>query len=337
MNQIDSTRATALLERHNPVELAELVSDEDMGTARAKIERLITATATNPVADLTTESRTDERRRSRRRRSVARVATVGGAFAAAAAIFVLAAGGGPATQSASAQTISKALRALQAPSGSVLHIDMTMTHASTGHPTYTWRQETYDELNSPWQELTIDRQYPGTPAGTAATNNELYDPNTNTLFAPPISPAPPQVQITPAQWAHMTPTQRKAVIALDESDRGRPFMSQYIQQLKTKLASRQARVHGEATIDGQQTIKITFPGSTEVDYVNRATYAPVETIEGTPTSSDGITTSVFHTFEYLPVAKNAGIFNLETSRPTAKLNTSLADYRAANNRLFPNG
>ena len=314
MNQNDAMRATALLERANPVELTGLVSDDDLNAARAEIERRVAGAAPDTVAHAIGEhARRDTQRATRRRRTAVRLATVGLA-AAGVALFALSSGGGPATQSASARTISKALRALDAPSDSILHINFTGTSSYPDGHSWTWTEDSWDELDSPWRQLTVDEQQPGTPAGTAATYNELYDPTTNTLFAPPLPPTAPRVHITAAQWAAMTPQERNGVTAMNNSLH-HPWMSQYIDQLKAKLARGQARLDGKAKIDGQQTIKITFPGSTEIDYVSPTTYLPVEISEGTPTSSAGITTYMFHTFEYLPAATSAGVFNLRSRAP----------------------
>jgi hypothetical protein len=46
---------------------------------------------------------------------------------------------------------------------------------------------------------------------------------------------------------------------------------------------------------------------------------------------------VYHTFEYLPAAGNAGLLSLTVQHPSARIDTSLSDFRAADNRLFPNG
>jgi hypothetical protein len=354
MNQNDSRRAVALLERANPVELADLVSQDELDTARAEIQRLIAGAGTDTVAHVTAgHARSDTRRATgtatRRRRSAARLATVALAAAAAVAIFALSSGAGPATQSAYAQTISKVLRALQAPTGSILHVDFTGTTSYPDGHRWTWAQDSWTELDSPWIQLTVDQGSPGTPAGTASTYSELYDPTTNTVFKPPVPQSPPAgqitpghltaAQITPGQLSHLTPAQRRELPQLIHAINHpwKAWMSQYIDQLKGNLRSGQARLDGNATIDGQRTIKITFPGSSEVDYVAASTYVPVKITQGAPTSRDGMTTYVFHTFEYLPAATNARVFNLGATHPTAKVDTSLANYRAAINKLYPNG
>lgn len=91
-------------------------------------------------------------------------------------------------------------------------------------------------------------------------------------------------------------------------------------------------------LDGRVAIKISFARSDEIDYVAAdGSYVPIETIQGTPSSPDGQTTNVFHTFEFLPVAGNAKLLSLTAQHPSAAINRSLADFRAAGKRLFSNG
>lgn len=337
MSDNDSLRATALLEDQNPVALDGLVSGDELDAARIRIQQLIADAAPSPAAGGTAEQRRRGTtwRRSGRGRSLARLTAAGLAIGTGAAAIAITTSTGPATQSASARTISRALRALQPPPGSILHFDFTGTSHMTGGSTSTWRQDVWNELDSPWQQLVIDQHLHGTPAGTAQTYNELYDPRTNTLFELHEPDSPPQVHITAAQRRTMTPSQLKALEhttrQLNQSGR-HPWMSGYINELKSKLASGRAHVDGPATIDGQRTIKITFRGSRYVDFVNPRTYVPVEV--NTSDFGDGTTTYLFHTFTYLRAATHAAVFNLAAAHPTAKIDTSLHDYQAAYRRLF---
>lgn len=216
-----------------------------------------------------------------------------------------------------------------APSGGlILHIDWTTTQINTGQPTSTYQQEVYEETSPPYLTRTIDKSLLGTPAGTEGTSGigtgeQIYDPTNNTIYDPPTPPAPPgERTLTPAQEAQMF----------------KPYMSQYVQRLRAQLASGEARVDGPATVDGRAAIKITFANSDEIDYVAPdGSDVPVETIQGTPSSTDGQIINVYHTFEYLPAAGNMGLLSLTVQHPGAQVDTSLSDFRAANNQLFPNG
>jgi hypothetical protein len=46
---------------------------------------------------------------------------------------------------------------------------------------------------------------------------------------------------------------------------------------------------------------------------------------------------VFHTFEYLSTPGNAGLLSLAAQHPSAHIDRSLRDFRAADKRLFGNG
>ena len=317
----DMSAAVALLERADPVDQERLAAELDIASARARIARLIAADAANVG-----------RRRSPRRRTFPavwiKVTVATAAAVAAVAVTAIAINGGtPAVQSASAKTISGALRALNVPAGSILHVDATTTQTTPGHPTYTWRQELYERTTTPYLTRIIDKHLPGTPPGTEAVygigTEQTYEPTNNTIYDPPApKPIPGHQTLTPAQQARLF----------------EPFMAQYIRQLRAKLAAGKARVAGRVTLDGRPAIKIRFAGSDEIDYVAAdGSYAPIETIQGSASSPDGELINVFHTFEYLPAAGNAPLLSLTAQHPSAHVDRSLRDFRSAGNRLFPNG
>jgi hypothetical protein len=115
-------------------------------------------------------------------------------------------------------------------------------------------------------------------------------------------------------------------------------MAQYIHSLRAKLASGAARVDGRAIVDGRAAIKIKFARSDEVDYVAAdGSYAPIKTITGTPSSGDGQLINVYHIFEYQPSKGNARLLSLTAQHPTARIDTSLAAFRASLKRMFRDG
>lgn len=216
---------------------------------------------------------------------------------------------------------------LRAGGGSILHIDATTTQITTGHPSYIWEQDLYEQTSPPYRARIIDKRLLGTPPGTegvygAGIGEQTYDPTNNTIYDPRKPKAAPGTQTaTPAQEAQLF----------------RPYMAQYVRRLRAQLASGQARVDGRATVDGRAAIKIKFARSDEVDYVAAdGSYVPIETIYGNPSSPGGQTISVYHAFEFLPAAGNAGLLSLIAQHPSAKIDRSLRDFRAADNRLFPN-
>jgi hypothetical protein len=273
----------------------------------------------------------EARRRQRRRR-----------LAVTALVIAVLSGGVIAVRTGAASTgrAPELSRPRQVPSvgsvygGLILHIDSTTTEITAGHPTYSWRQESYEETSPPYVTRTIDHSLPGAPPGTEGVNGigineQTYDPTNNTIYDPPTPPPPPgESTATPAQEAQIF----------------QPYMSQYVTQLRAKLASGEAHVDGRATVNGQAAIKITLADSNgrardrEIDYVAaNGSDVPIETIQGTPSSPDSEMINVYHTFQYLPARGNMGLLSLTAQHPNARIDTSLSDFRAADNRLFPNG
>jgi hypothetical protein len=209
----------------------------------------------------------------------------------------------------------------------ILHIDATTTQITRGHPTCTWRQETFQQTSPPYLARTIDKRLPGTPPGTEGTwgigGEAIYDPTTNTIYDAATPKSAPGAQIlTPAQQPWML----------------EPHMAQYIPSLKAKLASGTARVDGRAAVDGRVALRIKFAGSDEIDYVAAdGSMVPIKTIQSTGPSGDGQLINVYYTFEYLTAEGNAGLLSLTAQHPSARIDRNLRHFRAAIRRLHPNG
>jgi hypothetical protein len=265
----------------------------------------------------------EARRRQRRRRLAVTglVITVLGGLGIAAT-----------TRSALPRHASLLSRPLKLPSlrpsgGSILHIDETTIQTTRGHATYTWRQEMYEETSPPYLTRIIDKRLPGTPPGTEGVYGigaeQNYDPTNNTIYDPPM-PKPPRGSrsLPPAQENRMF----------------QPYDAQYVRRLRAELSSGKAKAVGRATVGGRAAIKIKFADSDETDYVAAdGSYVPIETIHGSPSSANGQTIVVYHTFEFLPAAGNIGLLSLTAQHPSARIDRSLRDFRAVGNRLFPNG
>lgn len=220
--------------------------------------------------------------------------------------------------------IKRAAGALQAAPGTILHIDSTLTSSFPQGQRWSTRQDVWQQQQGGlcnW--LNLRESAPGTPAGTEGGTvdgrDELYDPVRNTIYiAPRISvPRPPPGVTLPSECS---------------------YMADFAKQVRGLLTSGRARVDGHATIDGRDTIKIVFTRAAETYYVaSDGTYAPVELISGRPNDTTGMSTLVFHTYERLPEATNGDLLSLRARHPSASVVVSLAGYRAANNRLFPDG
>jgi hypothetical protein len=113
-----------------------------------------------------------------------------------------------------------------------------------------------------------------------------------------------------------------------------PFSSSFRGQILALLHSSHARVLGHAAVDGQETIKIQSADRRTTYYVAPSSYRPVElTTRGTT----GGTVLRVEIYRQLPLRANSPLLSLTAQHPMAKLDRNLADYNAANRRLFPHG
>ena len=95
-----------------------------------------------------------------------------------------------------------------------------------------------------------------------------------------------------------------------------------------------ARVGGPETGDGRDAIAIASADGRTTYYVQPDTYTPVELrTRGT----DGGTALRFRTYETLELDGNRSLLSLAAQHPEARVDRDAADYRAAEERLFPRG
>jgi hypothetical protein len=326
----DRFDAMALLERANPIGPDDEPDAAQLAAAHAHVRALLDSQ--RPTSDglgSPAPSRDTAQRRPGRRLGLGVAALA--ATAVAAVLLLTSSTAGPGVPSATAMTIERAAQALQAPPGTILHIDSTLTEAYSDGHSYSTRQDVWQQQNAVpagtqaaagcnW--LNLRRSAPGTHAGTEGGTvngrDELYDPVRNTIYvAPPVK---------------LPPLSRGVPLPNECS-----YMADFAQQVRGLLTSGRARVAGHATIDGTDTIKIVFAGGANTYYVAADTYAPVELINGRLTGPGGLTTTVFHAYQRLPAAGHGYLLSLKARHPTARVETSLAGYRKAINRLFPNG
>jgi hypothetical protein len=111
-----------------------------------------------------------------------------------------------------------------------------------------------------------------------------------------------------------------------------PTSSGFRGQILALLRSGEARVVGHRTVDGQDTIEIASADGHTTYFVDPGSYRPVELrTRGT----DGGTALRFRTFETLE--PQAGLLSLAAQHPGARIDRDPAHYRAADERLHPNG
>jgi len=122
--------------------------------------------------------------------------------------------------------------------------------------------------------------------------------------------------------------------ASDDSSTADAGSGDFRSQILALLRSGEARVVGHRTIDGQDTIEIASADGHTTYYVEAETYRPVELdTRGT----DGGTALRFRTYETLDLGANADLLSLTAQHPDARIDRDPADFRAAQERLYPHG
>jgi hypothetical protein len=113
-----------------------------------------------------------------------------------------------------------------------------------------------------------------------------------------------------------------------------PFSLPFRSQILALLRSGGVRVIGHSTVGGRDTIEIRSANGHTTYYVTPNGYTPVElTTRGTA----GGTILRFDTYQELRAGPNAGLLSLTAQHPAATVDRDVADYRAADKRLFPHG
>ena len=113
-----------------------------------------------------------------------------------------------------------------------------------------------------------------------------------------------------------------------------PTSGTFRDQILALLNSGGAHVAGHRTIDGRDVIEIDSANGHTTYYVDPESYAPVELVAR---GTDAENRLRFRTYEKLQLDGNAGLLSLSAQHPTARVDRDPADYRAAQERLFPKG
>ncbi len=109
----------------------------------------------------------------------------------------------------------------------------------------------------------------------------------------------------------------------------------YGHQIVTLLRSCGARLVGHATVDGRDTLELRSRDGNITYYVDADTYAPVQL---DTTGTDGGTSLRFVRWELLAGGGvNDDLLSLTAQHPSATVDHNEADYRAAEQRMFPHG
>jgi len=231
--------------------------------------------------------RREQQSRGRSRRRVAlRVAVLAGAAAAVAVGAFAALPGDPGGRFVEpASAAQRAAAALAATPGSIVHVATVVEQRNPDGSHTSWRAETWQKTEPPYEVRQIVTGGNGEPVETATVggNHQLYDPQSNT------------VRVTPAGRATNTPPGATPQPATAE-----PFREQIIDLLRTgKLTE-----SGRSSVGDRQTVSFVWnDGHTRYQYTVAArTYEPV-LWHFSPTGTNTATTITFDTYEILPAAQ----------------------------------
>jgi hypothetical protein len=246
------------------------------------------------------EARALERRilareaRPRRRRPVVRLAAVGVAVAAVGfgALSLLPGDG--------TSAVERATAALNPSGDSILHTVVVATRSDGAGSTTT---ETWLRTTPPYDRRYVMRGGAARREAAVANGQEqFYDHRTNTIYTMerPIEVPPPGR------------SGRKGV----EDDLS------ILEDIRSLLASGDARERGRVTVDGREGILIVFSRSGTRLVVDTDSYEP---IEWTTVGGGAAVTNRFRTYERLPATQaNLAHVSLKAQHPGAKISPTIA-------------
>jgi hypothetical protein len=314
-------------------------------------------------AELEDAARRDLRHRRARRRLIRATAVL--AVVAASGLGLLSAltnGGGP-------SVVERAAAALQASDDTILHYQLSAEQQNGDGTSVTWHSETWQLLVAPFTRRQIQVGADGIRAEsvTKGDTNELYDSGTDTIYVATSQELRdaniPEIEIVSAsKLAKLIGTDRAGAAYLigknggavkiiateqgakrlrqqlarggEESESG-SSAPEFRAEILALLQSGTAQVSGHVNVDGRDAIRIESPDGKQVYVADAATYDPIEL---TTTGTTGGVTLRFPVYEQLPVdAGSLALLDLEAQHPEAKVDRSVADYIAAESRLYPHG
>ena len=228
--------------------------------------------------------RREQHSRRRSRRVALRITLVAGAAAAVAAGAFTALPGDPGERFVEpASAAQRAVAALAATPGAIVHIDMVVDQRNPDGSHTSWRTENWQRTAPPYELRQIVTGGNGEPVETATVGGkqQLYDPQSNTVHVTPAGRA------TGATPEGATPPPATA----------EPFREQVLDLLRSGKLTQS----GRSTVDGRQTISFTWnDGHTRYEYtVETGTHDPVRW-RFSPTDGSSETTVTFNTYETLP-------------------------------------
>jgi hypothetical protein len=270
--------------------------------------------------------------------------------------------------------LAKSAAAVAGSAGAILHADISATQAwQSGHSDY-WTEQDWQQVSSPYNDRSIVTGVWPTPNETAYFNGQmsLYDATANTIYtnesastsAFTLTPgsqrgtytlrtgsgnSAPSLTVTAGQATALR--DGKDVVAADgqgglvvtpRPTTGPQILSAFRSEALSLVHSPGATVVRNVTVDGQSALQVSSADGSRTYDVNPVTYAPIQmtnaigpgTNMGDP-ANDSTVTLKFTDWQYLTGgAADPALLSLTAQHPDATVDTSAADYNAAESRLF---
>jgi hypothetical protein len=263
----------ALLRRENPVREDDLAGPEH-AVARALKRRILRGDEAAPAP--------------RRRRVAFRLAVAG------AAVTAVAFGALSALPGREPSAVERAMAALDAADGTILHTVVLTTRTDRDGTTSTGGTETWRQTAPPYDERVVTR---GRELAWASGRPEAYVARTNTIYT-----LRPDTEVPPRRGAG------------DDADG-------LVERMRVLLSSGDAREDGRLRVGGRDAVRIVAGNLTLL--VDARTYRP---IEWRTVADDGtIEHSRFRTYELLPAtAANLALLSVRTQHPGARVEPGIS-------------
>jgi hypothetical protein len=359
---ISDDRLYSILRDADPLAEESKRSSEATETALARLIATTPPSATVPRPAL---------RRQLTRWWAVRLTPIMAAAAAAVALLAALPSGGPiAVPAASAKLIlAKAAAAVMGTDGAILHVDISATQTWQQGGSEQWTEQAWQQVSPPYNDRSIDTGIWPTAVEMADVRGSewLYDASTNTVYtnepAPAFTLTPgsqsgtytlrtgdgtsgPSLTVSASQAAALragtdiwASDGNGGLLVVPRPTTGSQILSDFRPEILALLHSPTATVTQDATIDGQNAVKITSADGATTYYANPSTYAPIQMTQPVPNTgvpgNSATTTLTFTDWQNLTgAAADPGLLSLAAQHPTATVDSNAADWTAAASRLF---
>jgi hypothetical protein len=264
--------------------------------------------------------RRDRSRRSRLR--VLRVA-VAGAAAVAVALGVLSTLPGE-----KPSLVERAAAGFALDDDTIFHYEMVGRQTNPDGSVVTWRDEGWQDRSEPFARRSIETGPEGVSVETASVGErtELYDPQTNTIYASPETKAGGPVG-APKPGETKPPAARSGKADASAASAG----DSYRAKILGLLDAGRLRDAGWVSVAGERAIRLASDDGSVTLLVEPGTYQP---IEWRVTENGTTAVARFPTYDRLPANDtSAALLSLRAQHPDATVDASPGAYEAARQRL----